>query len=317
MEATSLLPCAVADTAAVAYDQIRRAQPPTRAFFHATTGLEVVIDGIVDDVLHALSFQDFDNRLCDFHLARTFAGNKDRRQYLAPRLKIFCYSEAPTPMHYPCDEAFKAKVEEHLAAFEPLPAQASGTQAAVALPIVELGHGADLAGLAQHAEWQTDAALLLTRRSSKLRNHPGQWALPGGRTEPGESPEQAALREMHEEVGIAPSTVAIIGRLDVFVTRSGFTITPVVVWIGAGDDLTLDPFEVDSVHRIPVREFLRDDAPLLDHDEGETHPVLRMPVGDTWIAAPTAALLYQFREVCMLGRPTRVAHYEQPSFAWR
>jgi hypothetical protein len=46
-------------------------------------------------------------------------------------------------------------------------------------------------------------------------------------------------------------------------------------------------------------------------------PVLRMPVGDSWIAAPTAAVLYQFREVAVQGRSTRVAHYEQPVFAWR
>ena len=46
-------------------------------------------------------------------------------------------------------------------------------------------------------------------------------------------------------------------------------------------------------------------------------PILRMPVGDNWIAAPTAAILYQFREVCILGRDTRVAHFDQPAFAWR
>ena len=60
-----------------------------------------------------------------------------------------------------------------------------------------------------------------------------------------------------------------------------------------------------------------EDAPLLEHLEEHEHPVLRMPIGDDWIAAPTAAILYQFREVCVFGRETRVAHFDQPKFAWR
>jgi hypothetical protein len=94
-------------------------------------------------------------------------------------------------------------------------------------------------------------------------------------------------------------------------------ITPVVVWAGAGPPLKLNPAEVQSVHRIPLAEFLRADAPLLDALPGSEHPVLRLPVGEGWIAAPTAALIYQFRELCLLGRATRVAHYEQPRFAWK
>ena len=78
-----------------------------------------------------------------------------------------------------------------------------------------------------------------------------------------------------------------------------------------------NPAEVQSVHRIPVDEFLRADAPMLETLDGQPHPVLRMPVGRSWIAAPTAAVLYQFRELCLLGRATRVAHFEQPLFAWR
>jgi hypothetical protein len=108
----------------------------------------------------------------------------------------------------------------------------------------------------------------------------------------------------------------VLGRLDDFVTRSGFAITPVVVWAGVARRLVPQPGEVASVHRIPIAEFLRADAPWLDHDEGERHAVLRMPVGASWIAAPTAAILYQFREVCLHGRATRVAHFEQPRFAW-
>jgi 8-oxo-dGTP pyrophosphatase MutT (NUDIX family) len=158
---------------------------------------------------------------------------------------------------------------------------------------------------------------MLTRRATHLSRHAGQWALPGGRVDDGESAEEAALRELHEEVGLRLDASAILGRLDDYATRSGYVITPVVVWAGAARELWPDPQEVRSVHRIPVQEFLRADAPLLDPLPGSAHPVLRMPVGERWIAAPTAAVLYQFRELCLLGRPTRVAHFEQPKFAWK
>jgi hypothetical protein len=71
------------------------------------------------------------------------------------------------------------------------------------------------------------------------------------------------------------------------------------------------------VHRIAVAELMRPDAPLLEALPERRHPVLLMPVGRSWIAAPTAAMLYQFREVAIRGHDTRVAHYEQPYFAWR
>ena len=109
----------------------------------------------------------------------------------------------------------------------------------------------------------------------------------------------------------------MLGRLDDFVTRSGFVITPVVVWAGAARDIRPDPAEVASIHRIPIAEFMRNDAPLLERVTHSEELVLRMPVGKLWIAAPTAAILYQFREVCVAGRSTRVAHFEQPVFAWK
>lgn len=194
---------------------------------------------------------------------------------------------------------------------------AEGHAAAVAVTVVDGGHGADLKGMPRSDDWQDNAALILTRRSSRLRKHAGQWAFPGGRLDAGETPEQTALREMREEIGLALGFEHILGRLDDFVTRSGFIITPVVIWGGPQRSFEPNPDEVDSVHRIPVAEFLREDAPLLDHDNEGDAPVLRMPVGDDWIAAPTAAIIYQFREVCVLGRATRVAHFDQPKFAWR
>jgi hypothetical protein len=101
------------------------------------------------------------------------------------------------------------------------------------------------------------------------------------------------------------------------VTRSGFVITPVVVWAGPAREIQPNPAEVASIHRIPVDEFMRADAPLLDDGPDPQRPVLRMPVGQHWIAAPTAAALYQFRELCIAGRATRVSHFDQPEFAWK
>ena len=187
----------------------------------------------------------------------------------------------------------------------------------MAVALIEEGTGAAVPGIAAPSTWSTQAALILTRRAAHLGNHPGQWALPGGRIDPGETPEQAALRELEEEVGLKLDPGAILGRLDDFATRSGYVMSPVVVWAGAARSLVPNPAEVASIHRIPVAEFMRADAPLLDAIEDSEHPVLRMPVGNHWIAAPTAAILYQFRELCIAGRATRVFHFEQPHFARR
>ena len=223
-----------------------------------------------------------------------------------------------------CDDVLKSRIlnnlqqhalhdAEHLRGTDAVQLRRS----AVAVVVIDEGHGADLDGLPNLPHWSHRAALLLTRRSAHLNHHAGQWALPGGRSEIGESAEQTALRELQEEVGLALPADAVLGRLDDFVTRSGFIITPVVVWGGPSRQLVADPTEVASIHRIPVLEFMRSDAPLLEQIPESERPVLRMPVGDSWIAAPTAAILYQFREVAMHARATRVAHYEQPVFAWR
>ena len=134
--------------------------------------------------------------------------------------------------------------------------------------------------------------------------------------EEGEFQEDTALRELQEEVGLNLNRNRVLGRLDDFTTRSGFIITPVVIWGGSGVDLTPNPAEVESLHRIPIAEFMRADAPILQQSPESNNPVLLMPAGITWIAAPTAAVIYQFREVAILGKDTRVAHYEQPYFAW-
>lgn len=217
------------------------------------------------------------------------------------------------------DEAFRSQVRSALAGWERTAAEdvLARKRAAVALTIIDEGMGAGLSGIAAPRLWSESPAILLTKRAAGLRKHAGQWALPGGGIDAGESPEEAALRELQEEVGLVLPQESIVGKLDDFVTHSGFCITPVVVWAGATAGFTPNEAEVASTHRIPVTEFMRPDAPLLDAIEGSTHPVLRMPVGNKWIAAPTGAILYQFVEVCVRGRPTRVGHFEQPLFARR
>ncbi len=217
-----------------------------------------------------------------------------------------------------CNKQFRYKLKRRISDFEVYSATLpeGGLTAAVAVVVTDLGTGAGLSGMPVFKQWQADAALLLTRRSPNLKRHSGQWAFPGGRLDGTESPEETALRETAEEIGLKLSKRNILGRLDDFVTRSGFLITPIVIWAGPQQSFCANPGEVESIHRIPISEFMRDDAPMLDYTEGENQPVLRMPVGDNWIAAPTAAIIYQFREVCISGKATRVAHFDQPKFAW-
>ncbi len=161
------------------------------------------------------------------------------------------------------------------------------------------------------------AAFVLTRRAAKMNRHAGQWALPGGRLDGDETPEEAALRELAEEVGLRLGPAAVLGRLDDYPTRSGYLIQPVVLWAGAGARLRAHPGEVASVHRIALDALFAPGSPEFVSIPESERPVIRMPIAGHDIHAPTAAVLYQFREVALAGRPTRVAHLEQPVFAWR
>ena len=172
--------------------------------------------------------------------------------------------------------------------------------AAVALACVEADEG---------------PALLLTRRAARMRAHAGQWALPGGRLDAGETAVDAALRELAEELGLHASPADVLGLLDDYPTRSGYVITPVVVWAGRPADLVPNPAEVASVHVVPLEQL--DVDPAFTTIPESDAPVLQLPLLGGVLHAPTAALLHQFREVALHGRPTRVAHVEEPVFAWR
>lgn len=212
-----------------------------------------------------------------------------------------------------CDQ-----LASRLARFDPVELDYHGKKhAAVAFTLVDCCEAAGIAELAFDARATDQAAFILTTRAPKLSSHAGQRAFPGGRVDPGETAEQAALRELEEEVGLRLQASSILGRLDDYPTRSGFVITPIVVWGGRDVTLNPNPAEVERIHRVPLRELLREDAPILTATAQSDQPVLRMPLGNEWFAAPSAAIAYQFREVALLGKSTRVAHFDEPHFAWK
>ena len=162
-----------------------------------------------------------------------------------------------------------------------------------------------------------EAAVIITQRAENLRAHGGQWALPGGRIDEGENSVQAALRELQEEVNLRLDETHVLGMLDDYVTRSGYIITPVVLWTDVScGELTPNPEEVDSIHPFTFSELARTDSPHLESIPESDQQVLSMNFSDILIYAPTAAMLYQFREVAILGKSTSVLHYDQPVFAW-
>ncbi|MFM2078433.1 MAG: hypothetical protein RJA49_2323 [Actinomycetota bacterium] len=164
------------------------------------------------------------------------------------------------------------------------------------------------------------ASFLLCRRATTLNGHGGQWALPGGRVDPGETAEDTALRELEEELGVRLGHDAVLGRLDDYTTRSGYVMTPVVLW--SDGDIVLDPnpAEVAYVYRIGLHELQRADSPRFVTIPESDRPVVQVPLGRDLIHAPTGAVLVQFRWVALDGRTgesARVHEFEQPVFAWK
>lgn len=205
----------------------------------------------------------------------------------------------------PFDDATRRNIAEACASFPRAPEdtqQQALKRAAVVVALAASGEG--------------DTAFLLTLRASNLRAHRGQWALPGGRCDDGETPVEAALRELDEELGLKLGDDAVLGMLDDYPTRSGYLITPVVVWAADSAAVVPNPQEVASVHRIGLHNIEGEDAFDFIAIPESARRVIRFHLGGSLIHAPTAALIYQFREV-LAGRATRVSELEQPVFAWK
>src|SRR5438445_12829731 len=163
------------------------------------------------------------------------------------------------------DAALRERVQMNLAGFARQPIAPDGRRpAAVAVVLLPDDDGR--------------ACFLLTRRTATLRTHARQWALPGGRIDAGESSEEAALRELREEVGLAVDASAVLGLLDDCGTRSGFIIAPVVVWAGERIELAPNPAEVAHVYRVPLADLDKPDVPRLISIPESDRPVIQVPL---------------------------------------
>ncbi|MGE0828015.1 MAG: CoA pyrophosphatase [Hyphomonadaceae bacterium] len=164
---------------------------------------------------------------------------------------------------------------------------------------------------------ETGAAFALTRRSLTLRHNAGNYALPGGKLDAGEDAIDAAVRETSEELGVFLMRDAALGMLDDFITLGGHVVTPVVLWSDAEVMLKPDPTEVHEAWKIPLAELDLPQSPRFVPQPISGPPILQMYLRDDWVNAPTAAWIYQFREVALHGRATRIDEVGQPAWTAR
>ena len=198
------------------------------------------------------------------------------------------------------NDGLRNRIAIHLRGFPRHSAEAVGVRAAVAIVIL--------------ADRNGEACVPVCLRAAGLNRHASQFSLPGGRVDGDESVVAAALRELREELDISVTSNAALGALDDFHTRSGFTITPWVVW-SEHPSWDLHP-AIDEIERLylptlgEIERAAESAAPGVSSEFS-----LGFPWADLY--APTAALLYQFSEVALNGRICRVADFYQPPFTSR
>jgi 8-oxo-dGTP pyrophosphatase MutT (NUDIX family) len=201
------------------------------------------------------------------------------------------------------DDALRTRISGNLAAHERRAVDDSERKhAAVAVVVVDAD---DAAGF------------VICRRAARMNRHSFQWALPGGRLDAGETAVDAARRELHEELGVDLPPDSVLGLLDDYPTRSGYVITPVVLWGGGALEFTPAPDEVHAVYRVGFGELCQPDSPRFVTIPESDRPVVQIPIMGTLVHAPTAAVLVQFRWLALEANHDPVAHFEQPVFAWK
>jgi ADP-ribose pyrophosphatase YjhB (NUDIX family) len=234
------------------------------------------------------------------------------------------------------DSALRERITAHLAAHDRRTAtDPSKRHAAVAVVLVDSEVGEDQVDPVPVDDWNAGrpmpyegldgrmvgvsggAAFLLCRRASRLSSHSAQWALPGGRLDPDETAVDAALRDLHEEVGIDLPGSTVLGLLDDYPTRSGYVITPVVIWGDGRLEPRPAPDEVVAVYRVGLHQLQRADSPRFIAIPESPRPVVQIPLGNDLIHAPTGAVLLQVRWLCLEGVHDPVNGLEQPVFAWK
>jgi 8-oxo-dGTP pyrophosphatase MutT (NUDIX family) len=198
--------------------------------------------------------------------------------------------------------AFRTRAVAHFATFQRRKIAPEGRRRAAVAIVVSPARGR--------------ATYLLTRRALTMRRNAGNYALPGGNVEAGEDALDAAIRETREELGVRLDRADLIGLLDDFVTLGGHVVTPVVLATARALKLTPDPAEVHQAWRLPVAQLDLPETPRFV-PQAEGPPILQMRARHGWINAPTAAWLYQFREVALHGRATRLDDVGQPDWTAR
>ena len=212
--------------------------------------------------------------------------------------------------HWPYTDATRERIRANLAGYgRQVVAPETLRAAAVSVVLARAADGA--------------ATFLLTLRTPRLNSHAGQYALPGGKIDPGEDALTAARRELHEELGVEAAPEQVLGVLDDLPTRSGYLVTPFVVWLGEAAQPHPSPDEIAELHRVPLNDLFAGRGRggnrdlLADDTTGSAVFSLFIPSLGHDLFAPTAAIMDHFREVALMGRPTPAVRFGEPRFAQR